>query len=736
MGRDEEKAYQMLQKNREIHKPLIKQFKGKWLKEMGDGVLARFNSASDAVYCACAIQLEANAAGIPLRIGIHQGEVVLEGGDIIGDGVNIASRIEASAEVGRIHISDSVFHDLKNKKGIRCEPVGETKFKNVDRPVPVYKVSCDDSMIAEADSQYAREIMKSNRRFIYYILSVVALILSGLFIWRFMPYLQSDQAEKSIAVIPFINDSDEAGTEYFANGVMEEIINHLQRISDVEKVPGRRSVEQFRNSDMTIPEIGEILDVTYIVEGSVQKFGDRVKVVVQVLKAEEDHHILAESYNYEYQDQIGIMAEIAEDIARKIRVKITPAEKELIEKIPTTNLTAYDFYLRGQDEHMKYWRDYPSGDRKLLVKAEDLYRRALEYDSTFARAYAGLGHVYWNKSGMLNVYFRDDALDTMLMYAEKALSYDDQLADAYYIRSMYYDIDLQDYDKALKDLNRALSINPNYSFAYVFRGYTHIKTGYYLEAIQDFYKGIEVDQSFYKTEIIEKLVQAYNLCGLLDMSRRYAREQLKLQGNDTTLGPGFINRLNRIQGNYEACVEFTEKGYARNPSNINFVSNLLEFHNILGNKEEAYRYALEAIELNKKWNQVPAHPADQIGYALWQQGKEEEARFYFEGQIERSEKTINLRLRSGGLFAIERPGHYSLAEIYALLGEKEKAYNYLSEYANQRSFPLYNVVQIKKDPFFNDIREEKKFQKIVAEIEAKYQREHNRVKTWLEETGR
>jgi len=737
MGKDEQLALQILHKNRKIHQPLIKKFRGKWLKEMGDGVLASFDSASDAVRCACAIQKAAKSAELPLRIGIHQGEVVLKEDDVIGDGVNVASRLEASGEVGVVHISEAVYYDIANKRGIHTEYVDEKSFKNVERPVRVYKVECDDEFLQDITTEYATLPRNNFKRVLLYILAAISLIIIALLILKFLPVFQQDKMEKSIAVIPFRNDSEEEGTEYFANGVMESIINHLSAISDFDKVPGRTSVEQFREGKENITRIGEILGVNYIVEGSVQKYGDQIRVVVQLLHTEMDDHIWSNTYQYEYKEQFKIMAEIAEDVARNLKTNIAPEELEIIEKVPTNNLTAYDFYLRGREEYMRWMQAYPQSlnDPALLDRSKRLYEQALEYDSTYAKAYAGLGLVYWNRSGMYRIYFRQDALDSMLIFAEKALFYDDKLADAYYVRSYYYGIDMGDNDQALKDLNKALNLDPNHSWAYQSRGIIQIKRGYYLEAIQDFHKGISVDYSFYRSVIMGNLIMAYQICGFFDEAKHYAMEVSKLSGR-TTLYPGFIVNNAILQEDFETAIEIVEKDYLANQGNAYKLLTLLILKIQNGNNEEAQDYANQLLEITENWKRVP-NRAEWIGYVLWQHGKKEEARVYFEKVIEQAQRNIELKLTNENqLHAIANPGHFTLAEIYALTGETENAYRHLEKFVSQRSFPYGAVSTIKNDPFFNDMREEERFQKIVAEITAKYQREHNRVKAWLEETSR
>jgi TolB-like protein len=244
--------------------------------------------------------------------------------------------------------------------------------------------------------------------------------------------------EKSIAVLPFVNDSPDEANSYFINGIMEEVLNNLQKIKDF-RVLSRTSVEKYKGSaKLTLPEIAKVLGVNYIVEGSGQKYGNKFVLRVQLIAADNERHLWAKSYNREIQetsDIINMQSEIAQLIASELEVVITPEVRQTIEKTPTTNLTAYDFYQRGRDELIKYNNE--GIDKASLNRAEILFRQALQYDSTFALAFTGLAWVYWDKH-YYEEYFTENFLDSVLILAGIALSHDDRLPEAYVIRGNYY----------------------------------------------------------------------------------------------------------------------------------------------------------------------------------------------------------------------------------------------------------------------------------------------------------
>ncbi|MCK5702819.1 MAG: tetratricopeptide repeat protein, partial [Cyclobacteriaceae bacterium] len=463
MGSDEDRAFETLRKSREIHTKLIGKFNGSLIKEMGDGMLISFGLASEAVRCAIEIQKACKEHNLPLKIGIHEGEMVFEGNDVLGDGVNIASRLQEEAGKGSIIISSSVYRDIKNKAGIKTVFIKELRLKNVDEPVKAYKVLADEKEI-ETDTNEPNKSIKTK----WYSLSggIIAMAIIVILIWNYLPFAPPPVKEKSIAVLPFDNESGDEENLYFVNGMMEDIRNNLSKIADL-RVISKTSTEKYRDSNLSVNEIGAELGVNYLLEGSVQKQGNQVKIHAQLIDVEIDAHIWADTYRRDISQVFETQTEIAQIIAAELYAVITPEEQEIIETIPTTNLTAYDFFLKARDEHHNY--SFGTGDKNSLEKAIHLYRMAIEYDSTYARAYTGLAWAYWNKH-YWDQFFEEDFLDSVLILTNKALKYDDGLDEAYVVRGLYFRTSEIEYDKAVIDLEKAIQLNPNYTRAYYWIG--------------------------------------------------------------------------------------------------------------------------------------------------------------------------------------------------------------------------------------------------------------------------
>ncbi|HKC37832.1 MAG TPA: adenylate/guanylate cyclase domain-containing protein, partial [Chitinophagaceae bacterium] len=317
MGNDEQKAFALLKKNRELQKPIIEKFNGRWIKELGDGVLASFNTVTEAILCACEIQIKSDdIPGLQLRIGIHQGEVLFENNDVFGDGVNIASRLQALAPVGGTWISESAYRNVTNKKEIKTKFIGTQPLKNVKEPVSVYEIITDRS---NNSSNFAP--MESEKK---------------------VP-------EKSIAVLPFVNMSNDTEQEYFSDGMAEEILNSLAHLKDL-KVAGRTSTFQFKGKNIDLREIGEQLNVRTVLEGSIRKQGNKVRITAQLINAEDGYHLWSERYDRQLDDIFAIQDEIALMITEKLKVILLDADRELITKTYTQNTDAYELYLKGRYE--------------------------------------------------------------------------------------------------------------------------------------------------------------------------------------------------------------------------------------------------------------------------------------------------------------------------------------------------------------------------------------------------
>jgi TolB-like protein len=557
---------------------------------------------------------------------------------------------------------------------------------------------------------------------------ILALIVFGYFL---IPTLSKpkEQLEKSIAVLPFRNDSPNDSTTYFLNGVMEEILNNLQKISDFSRVLSRNSVEQFRNNTTkSTPEIAKKLNVNYIVEGSGQKYGNKFVLRVQLIVADNEKHLWSKSYKqeiHETTDLINIQSQIAQSIASELKATITPEEKQLINKIPTTNLTAYDFYQQGRDEHTKYWID--NVNRAALEKAENLYQKALEYDSTFARAYIGLARVYWDKH-YWDKYFSQNYMDSVLILCDIALTFDNRLAEAYTVIGNYYAVKGSK-DKALNEYDKAISINPNTWEAYSGKGDLYGLDDF-IKSIGNYQKAISLNQGSELPRLFKAISSAYIFAGFMEKGKYYNLEVFKLDG-DSIRYLWYLGYIEWELGNFNKAIEFLEKGSAINPNNTDILEILADSYMGSGQPEESLKCYIKYIERIKALGQFTFQNMHRIGYAYWVNGYKKEAEYYFDKQIEYDNNLNKSDRPWSKLFY----SYYDLAGVYAFRGDKKKAYNNLKIFNQNKSIPIWMISLIKNDHLFDSIRNELEFQQIVRDVETKYKVDHERIRKWLEEKG-
>jgi TolB-like protein/Tfp pilus assembly protein PilF len=563
---------------------------------------------------------------------------------------------------------------------------------------------------------------------------MIALIVFGYFI---VPKLikPTEQLEKSIAVLPFINDSPDQENTYFINGIMDEVLNNLQKIKDF-RVLSRTSTEQYRGSTRpTIPKIANALDVNFIVEGSGQKYGNTFRLRVQLIAAHNERHLWAESYEQEINDTkdiFKIQSEVAQTIAHELKATITPEEKHLIEKTATKDLTAYEFYQRGREEEGTYslFNQYTttSLNKKTLEKAEKMYASALKCDSTFALAYLGLATLYWNKH-YFEEYFSKEFLDSVLVLANIALSFDDQLAEAYYIRGRYY-TERGGVEQALEEYDKAIKLNPNDWKSYYGKGQL-----YYWEdgpkAFENLQKAVFLNHSSELPGLLREISILLLGYGFTEQAKIYNLRALNLD-RDSIQYYKSLEAIEWWNGNYKDAIEFLKKGYVLDSTDLLIIGDLAYCYGINRQFKESLMFYKIYIERRNSLGQFDLQGTHRIGYAFWENGYKKEAEYYFDKQIEYCNEQINLErpLASRLLYV-----YYDLAAVYAFRGDKDKAYKNLKIFNQMQRIPIAFIPYLKSDPLFENIRNEEEFQKIVRGTELKGHAERERLRKWLEEKG-
>ncbi|NND05891.1 MAG: guanylate cyclase [Saprospiraceae bacterium] len=420
MQQNEDSAIAIREKHRCIFNSTTEKHKGKILQYYGDGTLSIFDSAIDAVHCGIEMQLGFQQADLPVRIGIHTGDIIFSDEEIIGDGVNVASRIESLAMPGSVFVSDKVYDEIKNQESIETSLLQTFKLKNVEKPITVYAIS-NVGLIVPKRADIEGKTEKTG---------------------------PSDQAEKSIAVLPFVNMSSDPEQEYFSDGITEEIINALCQIEGL-KVTGRTSCFSFKGKDEKLSKIGKKLHVKTIMEGSVRKAGNRLRITIQLINVANEYHIWSETYDRELHDIFALQDEISTKVAERMKITLAGDQDAGLAQKPTTSLEAYEMLLKG-----RYFRQQGVEG---FDKAKECFQKAIDLDRDYAQAYGELAILY----SLLCIHKfipTEQGFNQMVALSNEALSLDPSIPNSHIGLASYYFWYAWDWENALIEYEKELEL--------------------------------------------------------------------------------------------------------------------------------------------------------------------------------------------------------------------------------------------------------------------------------------
>jgi len=478
MSQDEVGTIRTLTAYRKAMTTVIQQYRGRVVDAPGDNLLAEFSSVVEAVNCAVEIQRELAERNAELpadrrmlfRIGVNLGDVVLEGERIYGDGVNIAARIEGLAEGGRICISGTVYDAVENKLGLEYEYLGEQEVKNIAKPVRVYRVLSFPGAAAYKVVKAKKAVGRTWRNVFLAITAVLVLGLGTVAIWYFYlrpspppPELASVEKmafplpdKPSIAVLPFVNMSGDPDQEYFSDGITEDLITDLSKISGLFVI-ARNSTFTYKGKRVKIRQVAEELGVRYVLEGSVRRADDRVRINTQLIDATTGGHLWAERYDGKMVDVFTLQDKITQKIVTALAVKLTPGEQQYVVRKETENTVAYDTLLKGWEHYRRFTPDD-------FAKALSYFEKAIELDPNYGQAHAALAQTYWRGSELgwrwqmgLGVGWSEGRLlarQCLQTAMNNPTSLAHQVASA---MNLYR----RQYEEAITEAKRAIALDPN-----------------------------------------------------------------------------------------------------------------------------------------------------------------------------------------------------------------------------------------------------------------------------------
>jgi adenylate cyclase len=607
---NESQAMQVLQRHNQLLRPYFPRYNGREVKAIGDSFLVEFASALDAAKCAIEIQTflhDYNASSkdewkIKLRIGIHLGDVVHQGGDVFGDAVNIASRIEPIAGSEGVCISEQVYDQVGNKLALPLVKLAPKELKNVKVPIDVYKVV----MPWESEVTVPAEKLDVRR----------------------------------IAVLPFTNMSPDPNDEYFADGMTEELISSLSGIKELTVI-ARTSVMKYKAGAKGVDEIGRELHAGTLVEGSVRKAGNRIRVTVQVVNSSTEGHLWSQNYDRNLDDVFVVQSDIAQKVADSVKVKLLATERANLARVPTQSMPAYERYLRGMTIVNK-------GDISAYRDAIRLFGEAIKLDPGFSVACAELGNLYVALAG--ETIDPREAFTKAEPLIAKALELDETSSDAHLAKgnlALQYHLD---YVTAEREFRRAIELNPSNMFAHLWYA------NYHMIVMGDYDGGLQ---------------EAETARGLdpLSMRPRYG-----------------VDNCYFGKGDYETCIANAKEELALEPDKVSSHLFLTLCYFVAGMRELAEKELETTLGLK-----IDRYERDFVAWHLAVQGKQDKAR-----EVLREIETDKENGYHSPTF---------MAGVYAALGEKDKAIALLEQdFADSPTTFLFRFRSPQANPLRNDPR--------------------------------
>lgn len=594
MQQNEQLAKDKRRRLKEVLETAVSVYSGKILQYYGDGALSIFNSAIDGVHCAVEIQQTLQQEPkVDLRIGIHSGDISIEDEAIYGDGVNIASRIESLAVAGSILVSEKVFDEIRNQENLTAREMGYFELKNVMSPVRIFAIDKRGLVVPTRDALKGKTKQPTNR----------------------------------LAVLPFVNMSADPENEFFSDGITEELLNALTKVDGLQ-ITSRTSAFAFKGKNTDVREIGTQLNVNRILEGSVRKAGNRVRITAQLINAADGYHIWSEIYDRDLTDIFQVQDEISSIIANRCRKNLTAKEhKEALVKAPTRNLEAYTMFLKGLHFHNKITPD----DAR---KAIECFEKAIGLEPEYAHAYAmaAASYAFLGATGQMQP---KEAFEIVHRYSDKALQLDSLLAVGYAAKGSAYLLYDWKWKQAHDSLLKALELNPATTDAHQLLSLYYLSTGRKKEAVDIMEKALEVDP-------LSPIVNHYLADAYLNAGR--TDDALKQVESLLSIHPQMRSALS-LRG---WCV------------------------GIRGD----WKKATEIFEEVRRLVNHPLKGLTPLGYAYAQSGETEKA-------LECIRKIEQRQVEEPGVVL-----DADLAIIWWSLGEKDKAFHYLFQCIEKRMGPV------------------------------------------------
>jgi adenylate cyclase len=571
----------LLAQHHELVRQALRRYHGREIATTGDGFLAIFDAAERAILCACAIRDAVREMGLEVRCGLHMGEVEqAAGGDIAGIAVHVGARVSAQAGPGEVLVTSGV-RDAELGSGFGFEDRGQHELKGVPGQWTLYEIT---SLPREAN-----ELSRNSA-------------------WSERTVLRAETV-KSIAVLPFANMSADPENEFFSDGVSEELINRLTKLPQL-RVSSRTTSFCFKGKNLPLRTIAEELGVKALLEGSVRRAGNRIRITAQLIDTASDFHLWSETYDRELEDIFAVQDEIAHNIVEALQVTLSPKEKRAIEKLPTTDVQAYDYYLRGRT----FFHQQRGGGLEL---ARQMFSQAIEIDPEYAPAHAGIAdcaaHLY-------SVYDKNEAhLKQAEAASRRAVELGPKLAGAHASRGFVLSLRRR-YDEAEEEFKTAIQLDPKLFEAYYFYARAAFAQSELEKAARLFEKAVEVRPEDYQAASL--LHQVYTSLGMESEAKAAAQRGLRIVKRHVELYPGDSRALGFGAatlvklGETERGLDWADRVVAMNPDDASQLYNVACTYSVAGEVEKSLdclektvgAVTREWIENDSDFEPVRSHP--------------------------------------------------------------------------------------------------------------------------------
>lgn len=715
---DEQKAIMYREHHREVFDSTTKKYKGRILQYAGDGTLSTFPSATDAIHSALEMQVAftQEEPKLPIRIGIHAGDIIVTNDEIAGDGLHVAAQIESMAEVGTVYISDKVYDEVKNQEEFTTASRGVHHLENVSRPIEVYAVS-NHALGAIKTLDVYNESKSSGTAPWKWMMGVLAVILACVVIYFNYPHKSDSKGlDKSIAVLPFKNESSDSTNTYFVNGLMESTLIKLQKINDL-KVISRTTSEKYRQSQKSAPEIAKELEVNYLVEGSGQKSGDLVLLNIQLIDAVTDKPIWSKQYKRKFEDIFDLQNDIAQQISIATKALVTPQELKNIQKKPTDNLQAYDYYLQALDP-------YYSRTQEGLNEAISLFKKAIEHDQQFAVAYANIAISYY----FLDRFQKEKQYTNEInRYSDQALLYDSKSDICLTAKALYY-IENKEYRLALPHLNKAVEYNPNSALAYRmladFYAYYEPNTKkYLLNALH----GVQLDASGSDSTAVSygylQLSNALVQAGFFDQALKYVNYSLAYDANNYYAPHLKIFVRFAKNDNWEQTQRLLTDLWKKDTSRLDILQDLAKVSYGQEKYDSAYYYYDKFVRAREAYNlNIYVEENVKIAHVYKMMGQSQKADSLFADYVAYAD-------------ALQSPyRNAALAMKHAYLGEEDEAIEQLKDFSQMNNLQYWFLL-MDKDPLLKPLMKYPEFNTAINKIKNSFWQDHAELMNELIESG-